>query len=272
MNISRQTTVKKIITLTSIFLLAVQLFGQDYKNVNTGRLNVRENAGKQYRVVGQVNKGDKVAVISESNNWIYVETETGLRGYVASEYLSPIIITEKNNDKEQKDKEQKDSSWAGTLLTIGILVAIAYKAKNIFTGLFGGVSSSTSSQKKSTTKPSSQHNQIDTFHLTIKDGIVYLGKEKSTMKHPIFNYVLDKAIDCELEDPKDERSRYLVVTAKGEILLCKLKSTGRDFVYKPFVLYGSAYRARFSDSNSFTFTTEKGTYKGYFNSNRKDKL
>lgn len=255
---------KRIITFTTLIFLTFQVFGQDYKYVNTETLNIRENAGKQYNVVGQVNKGDKITAISESESWTEIETENGVKGYVATKYLSSTIDEPKSNDK-------KDSSWVSVIVVLGIIGYAIYKVKNFFSGLFGGGSSNSSSQRKSSPKTYSKPNQTDTFHLSIKDGVVNLGKERSTMRQPVFNY-FDKAIDCDLEDPKDERSRFLVVTTKGEVILCKLKSTGKDFVFRPFVSYGSAYKAQFADSNSFVFTTEKGTYKGYFNSTRKDKL
>lgn len=254
----------RIITLTTLLFLSIQVFGQDYKYVNTETLNIRENAGKQYNVVGQVNKDDKVNALSESDSWTHIETESGVKGYVASKYLSSSI-------EEQKNSDEKDSYWLNVIVVLGILGYAIYKLKNFFSGLFGGGSSSSSSQRKSPPKTYSQPKQTETFHLSIKDGVVNLGKEKSTMREPVFNY-FDNAIDCDLEDPKDERSRFLVVTTKGDVILCKLKSTGKDFVFRPFVSFGSAYKAQFADSNSFIFTTEKGTYKGYFNSTRKDKL
>lgn len=256
---------KKITTLTVLLFFTVLTFGQDFKYVNTETLNIRENAGKQYKVVGKVNKGDKVTTISESNGWTEIETENGTKGFVATKYLT-------DTQSERSDNDKKESSWLSILIVLGILGYTGYKVKNFFSGLFGGGSSSgTSSSRKPASKSYSQPKQTDTFHLSIKDGVVNLGKERSTMRQPVFNY-FDKAIDCDLEDPKDERSRFLVVTTKGEVILCRLKSTGKDFVFRPFVSYGSAYKSRFADSNSFIFTTEKGTFKGYFNSTRKDKL
>lgn len=253
---------RAIITLTTLFFLTVNVFGQEYKYVNTETLNIRENAGKQYNIVGQVNKGDRVTAISESDNWTQIETVNGVKGYVATQYLSFAADKQDNNDK-------KDSSWISVLVILGILGYAAYKVKNFFSGLFGG--GSTSSQQKSPSKSYSQPKQTDTFHLSIKEGVVNLGKEKSTMRQPVFSY-FDKAVDCDLEDPKDERSRFLVVTVKGEVLLCSLKSTGKKVVFRPFVSYGSAYKARFSGTDSFSFQTEKGSYKGYFNSTKIDKL
>jgi uncharacterized protein YgiM (DUF1202 family) len=172
----------------------MQVFGQDYKYVNTETLNIRENAGKQYNVVGQVNKGDKVNALSESDSWTQIETESGVKGYVASKYLSSSIEETKNSDK-------KDSSWVSVIVVLGIIGYVIYKIKNFFSGLFGGGSSSSSSQRNSPPKAYSQPKQTDTFHLSIKDGVVNLGKEKSTMRQPVFNY-FDKAIDCDSKTRK----------------------------------------------------------------------
>lgn len=254
---------KRAFTIITFLLLTIQSFGQDYKYVTTETLNVRQKAGKQYSVVGQINKGDKVSVISQSDDWTEIESSNGIKGFVATKYLDSTYQT-------TEDKEAK-SPWGSLIILLLILGFGIYKAKNFLSGIFGNTSSNASSTKKPATKIYSQPKQTDTFHLSIKDGVVNLGKEHSTMRRPVFNY-FDKAVDCDLEDPKNDRSRFLVVTSKGDVVLCKLQSTGKDFVFKPFISFGSAYKARFADSNSFIFTTEKGTYKGYFNSTKKEKL
>ncbi len=247
----------RIIILITFIFLALQVFGQDIKHVKAEILNIREGAGTQYNVVGQVKKGDKVTTISESNGWTEIETENGTKGFVATKYLSSDNQSESNTNSKEK------SPWVSILIVLGIIGYGLYK--------LSGSSPSSSSQKKPSTNSHSQPKQTHTFHLSIKDGVVNLGKEGSTMRQPVFDS-FDKAIDCDLEDPKDERSRFLIVTTKGEVILCKLKSTSREVVFRPFVSYGSAYKVRFADSSSFVFTTEKGTYKGYFNSTRKDKI
>jgi uncharacterized protein YgiM (DUF1202 family) len=73
----------RIITLIAFLFLSVQVFGQDYKQVNVETLNIREGAGKQFNVIGKVNKGDKLISMSESDGWTQIETETGLTGYVS---------------------------------------------------------------------------------------------------------------------------------------------------------------------------------------------
>ena len=131
----------RIITLTTLFFLTIQVFGQDYKYVNTETLNIREGAGKEFNVVGQVNKGDKVNALSESGSWTQIETETGLTGFVATKYLGSTADEPKTSDK-------KDSSWVSILVVLGIIGYGLYKIKNFFSGLFGG--SSSSSQRSST--------------------------------------------------------------------------------------------------------------------------
>lgn len=137
---------KNIITLTTLIFLTFQVFGQDYKQVNTETLNVREGAGKEYNVVGQVNKGDNVTALSESGSWTQIETETGLTGFVATKYLS----SETGEQHENNDK--KESSWFGILIVLGVIGYGLYKIKNFFSGLFSGSSTSSGSQRSTPTK------------------------------------------------------------------------------------------------------------------------
>lgn len=249
---------KKTLLTFGLLLITILTFGQQTKYVDTEELNIRAGAGTKYEVVDKILQGQKVTVLTEQGKWSEIELENGTKGFVSTKFLSDTETSSSSN------KSDKKNSWIGYVLVIGFVL---YGLKK----LFGGGSSGTSSSPKPASKPYSQPKQTDTFHLSIKDGVVNLGKERSTMRQPVFKY-FDKAIDCDLEDPKDDRSRFLVVTAKGEVRLCQLKSTGQTIVFRPFVSYGSAYKARFADSSSFVFTTEKGTYKGYFKSTRIEKL
>lgn len=140
---------KKITTLTVLLLFTVLTFGQDIKYVDTETLNIRENAGKQYNVIGQVNQGEKVTTISESNGWTEIETENGTKGFVASKYLS----SDNQSKSKSSSNSKKESSWISILIGLGILGYAIYKVKNFFSGLFGG--SSTSSRPVSRTTSSS---------------------------------------------------------------------------------------------------------------------
>lgn len=134
----------RIITITTFLFLTLQVFGQDYKYVNTETLNIREGAGKEYNVIGQVNKNDKVNTLTESDSWTQIETETGLTGFIATKYLSSTADETKSSDK-------KDSSLFSILVVLGIIGYGLYKIKNFFSGLFGG--SSTPTRERRTEKP-----------------------------------------------------------------------------------------------------------------------
>jgi uncharacterized protein YpmB len=69
-----------------------------YISVNS--LNIREKAGKEYNVIGQVKKGDEVTVLSDKDSWTQIQTNTGINGYVSSQYLSSTKISA---NKEESD-------------------------------------------------------------------------------------------------------------------------------------------------------------------------
>ena len=133
---------RRLFILTTLFLLTIQTFAQDYKYVNTETLNIRRNPGKQFSVVGKVNRDERIMVLSESGSWTEIETESGKKGYVATKYLSSTNDTQTNNNKKVP--------WVNLLIVLGILVYVGYKIKNFFSGLF---SSSAKSKKTSSASP-----------------------------------------------------------------------------------------------------------------------
>ncbi len=138
-----------IITATILFFLTLQAFGQNYKYVNVETLNVRENAGKKYNVVGQINKGDKITELSESGSWTEIETEKGIKGYVATKYLSLNNDTQTNSDDI--------ATWISVLLALGFIGLAVYKIYNLFAGLFrGSVKQNKKSYSGSIFKPTVQ--------------------------------------------------------------------------------------------------------------------
>ncbi|EAQ49601.1 SH3 domain-containing protein [Leeuwenhoekiella blandensis] len=251
---------KYIFTLF-LFLNSIFALCQTEFIVNTELLNVRSGPSTDYEVVGQVKLNQKVLEISKSGNWSKIQVDD-LQGYVSAKYITAVDANSQSKDNEDGD------TFIGWLIALGIIGYIIIKAKNFLSNLFGG---SKSSSRPSRNYAPSTPKKVTNYHLSIKDGVVYLGKERSTMQSPVFRG-FEKAVDCDLENPTNERSRFLVATAKGEVLLCQLKSTSQKKVFRPFVSFGSAYKTRFADSNSFTFQTEKGLFKGYFNSTKIDKL
>ncbi|SCH07312.1 SH3 domain-containing protein [Romboutsia sp. 1001713B170207_170306_H8] len=69
------------------------------KTVNTDSLNVRSGPSTSYSIVGKINKGTKVEVISESNGWSKI-VYNGKECYVSSRYLDEESYNSGNTDNE----------------------------------------------------------------------------------------------------------------------------------------------------------------------------
>lgn len=130
---------KKLISITMLFLITVQMFGQNFKFVNAEKLNIREHAGKKYNVIEQASKGDKVILISESGKWAEIETENGIKGYVSAKYLSA------KNESETKD----EYAWLNVLIALIFLGSLGYKIISFFSRLFSKKPSSSRSKSSS---------------------------------------------------------------------------------------------------------------------------
>jgi SH3 domain protein len=53
------------------------------------RLNIRTGAGTQYRIVGVVETGDQVDIVSRADGWTQVKTGDGRTGWIPAGYLQP---------------------------------------------------------------------------------------------------------------------------------------------------------------------------------------
>lgn len=130
----------RINTLIFLVFISVQLFGQQ-RVVNTQTLNVRENAGTEFEIIGKIYKNDKVKLLSEESEWSYIETDDGLIGYVATEFLSIYNESVDSSDRKENKKEKDNNIWLYIIIGI-ILIA----------SIFGGNSSK--SKPSSTSKNS----------------------------------------------------------------------------------------------------------------------
>lgn len=237
--------------LTSSFVTASETYQA------TTQLNIRTGAGTGYGVVGSISQGDKVLIDTVISGWGQVIVDGQPKGFAAMKYLTTEFKDYSTNSKtDTKDK----SPWASAI-TILALILIGYYQ------FFGKRKSSSNSKSSPTTK--GPEKPINRF-LEIRDGNILHRKEGSTGLNIVYRG--GDAIDFDLEDRHEERTRFLVVTKNGNVLLCKTHSTGRDVVYREFVSFGHAHKANFADSNSFIFHTDKGAFKGYFNSTRKEPL
>lgn len=93
---------RKIITLTALLFFSAAVLGQDFKIINTSALNIREQPGKNYEIVGQALQGEKVSVLSQSGEWTKIKTGSGIEGFVATKYL---ISASPEKDNEKQDSE-----------------------------------------------------------------------------------------------------------------------------------------------------------------------
>lgn len=51
------------------------------------RLNIRNGAGTQYRIIGKADKGDEVVILEEAGQWYAVMLKDGTQGYAHGDYV-----------------------------------------------------------------------------------------------------------------------------------------------------------------------------------------
>lgn len=86
-------------------------------NITYGTLNVRAGAGTSYTIVGSLNKGKWVVVLSESNGWSKILYQGTKVGYVSSQYMKKQSTdTYSAISLNVPDYKQTDSRWADVTL------------------------------------------------------------------------------------------------------------------------------------------------------------
>ncbi|MGL5329500.1 MAG: SH3 domain-containing protein [Peptostreptococcaceae bacterium] len=86
--------------------------------VNTSALNVRSGAGTSYSVIGKLYKGDKVDILSYSNNWYKIKLSNGKIGWCSSQY----ITVGSSNGNDNNNTEKPESGKSGTVNTSSLNV------------------------------------------------------------------------------------------------------------------------------------------------------
>jgi len=77
-----------IILLASTTGLPIQALAQDLGWVRSYiRLNIRSGAGTQFKILGGVETGDELKVLTRGESWTRVETKDGLVGWIPAGYL-----------------------------------------------------------------------------------------------------------------------------------------------------------------------------------------
>jgi uncharacterized protein YraI len=112
--IAKTLIMKGKFTIVLILLMTFILNAQETKYISASELNIREGAGKNYNIVAKAFRNEKVTIISEQGNWSEIETESGIKGYVSSNFLT-TKIEDGNSEK-----------WKFNKIYIAVLVIIIY--------------------------------------------------------------------------------------------------------------------------------------------------
>ena len=83
------------------------------KEVSTDGLNVRTGPSTRYSVIGKLNKGTKVEVISESNGWSKIKYNNKT-AFVSSGYLKVVSTSTPSNNTEDKTENYKEIKVVNT--------------------------------------------------------------------------------------------------------------------------------------------------------------
>lgn len=137
----------KIIYTILFLFFATSIFAQEYYQVITSVLNVRNSANKNSEIISKLNLGDSIYVTNYSNGWSQIKLGDGNYGYVSSRYLSKDFQAYSKSSTTAK-QQNKTSVWSG----LGILIFIFL---SWFLGSSKSKSSSNTNQsnKKNYSKP-----------------------------------------------------------------------------------------------------------------------
>ena len=82
--------------------------------VTGNEVRVRSGPGTSYEVLGYVNSGDKVTVLSSSSGWLRVRTASGITGYISGDYVRVETATPPDNG-DDGNSDQPSEEPNGTL-------------------------------------------------------------------------------------------------------------------------------------------------------------
>lgn len=93
----------------NVFCLAEAYQKGDTAYVDVNALNVRKDAGTNYKKITTIYRGTKVSVLAKSSNgWTRIETSSGKKGYVYTEYLTDNKAKNNTNQSTNKSKVPKE--------------------------------------------------------------------------------------------------------------------------------------------------------------------
>jgi TM2 domain-containing membrane protein YozV len=131
----------KYIFIIILLTLSLNVFATDYY-ITTSDLNLRNGAGKNYKSLVIISKGDTIKLIDNTDNyWVKIQYHDKI-GYSSKQFLQKIQIQE-NAQKEKKTKESESGSFPMLMAFIILFIIIPIiltksgkKNRNIFLAQF----------------------------------------------------------------------------------------------------------------------------------------
>jgi len=105
--ISKSVNMKFLLIILGCFFINLFTFSQELKTVNTQILNLRNGAGTEFEIIHQLHYGDTVKAFSTIDTWTEIESKTGIKGYVSSQFLSKC----ENSVAKNTSTSKKNDSW-----------------------------------------------------------------------------------------------------------------------------------------------------------------
>ena len=119
---------KKIKLLILLSVTSLLSFSQTYTTIQ--QLNVRSGKGANFGILGVINKGDNVELITNSDNWGEINYK-GQTGFVSTKFLES---SNQNTFGESKNGISKTLLW-GAIIGI-VLLLIFFRNTFIVRGIF----------------------------------------------------------------------------------------------------------------------------------------
>ena len=198
-----------------------------YVNVDT--VNLRKKMSTSSTILSNLSKNAKVTILSEKNNWSYVEVN-GIKGYIASKYLSDkkvdTSVTSRSSDEARTEKEEQQE-----------------------------VEETKTEQTTNNTTDTTQNNATETKQETTKSETTTkteekkeeVKKETETKKTETTKEETAKTKDNEAETSKDNKTEVTATSNKGsQVVSYAKKYLGYKYVY------GSASPSKGFDCSGFT--------------------
>ena len=87
--------------------------------VTTSVLNIRQGAGTNFTVVGQLRQGESVTLLDERGDWLQVQTAAGVTGWVAARYVKfPSLSMDAQPTASASPNPAPDTSQEGHVVAV----------------------------------------------------------------------------------------------------------------------------------------------------------